>query len=265
MKKALFLIFFAISLYGNSTTSSILKETLLNIEKLKPVNLETGYQYHCPLEKCGMQTAFAYLYKTYEKVKSVAPHHPILISSKDENLNFISNLKKMGFILGDISLQVNLDYNFLNTANFTHYNPEFLKWFHKELNSTLQDREFVKESKKDVLKYFGKQIKTYNNLYIFLQHESELKEKLLKEYQFCLSQKVYARCHESYPRLQGKEFEFSDYAGGWHLLHNYSIVDTYEVNLYGSATYFWLRREIDGTDKLFKSILDLLTDAYIRN
>ena len=136
------------------------------------------------------------------------------------------------------------ELNLSDKYSFGHYNPEFVKDFHRVLKFILSDKTFISATHEKMKKYgLIHKLQRLQHVYRYIEsHNSEFKTFKNK----------YAQ------QLANKTWQEGSYSGHMPPFFNNSKYWNWSESVY----HFWIRRSIDGTMVLWANIIDDILDNY---
>jgi hypothetical protein len=146
-----------------------------------------------------------------------------------------------------------LDLN--NQYDFGHYNPEFIDWVGTNVRFLLRQTRFIDATRDNFEAYLlGLTLLLYES-YQVLAANPKARSLLRHHYEHAM------RTGQARPQYYwGVSWAVGNDQWPAEIRSLMAILaERYDVNIVSSAIYFWLRREIDGTDRaIFSIIVDVL-------
>ena len=130
--------------------------------------------------------------------------------------------------------------------DFGHYNPDFLNGVHGEIKRILDNPLYSEMAKHVYSEYFGGMLEVYGEAYVYLEENPELKAEMINVYLQSLNEPGPIT-NDAYNQL------------GNNFANENPELDYYDAD---TATYFWIRRAIDGTEDEFIKVFTLIHDEF---
>ncbi len=208
---------------GVSEIGSEIEEMIMNLHKVKLPGSDP-HDYSLPSKTTGRSTTFEYI--------------RYLISYE----SFQKSLPMSIFVDGPHSRE---KLNFTSNTNFGHYNPEFVLYIERLINTLINNKSFISKTRKLMIKYgLLHKIWRLKEIHNIILSDENWFNYFKGNYLIMLKEKTWPQdgYREYIPKGQIYSSRYWNWAEGDY--------------------YFWIRRDIDGTRNMWINIIDTVLTAY---
>lgn len=137
--------------------------------------------------------------------------------------------------------------NLKSKYTFGHYNPAFVEYFHAQVDKVISNKTFVYATRDEMVKYgLINKLKKLKQIYQYIAHNRTEFRKFKVNYKAMLENKTWpSNEYDGYRKYLPQTLNCEKY---W----NWAETDY----------YFWIRRDMDGTKKLWIGVIDDILNAY---